>query len=248
MSKPSTRAAMERVFQVLETLALNPEGLALKNLAGTTGIESSTLSRICATLVTLGLVRKNNYRVFAVDAGLVYLGIRAMDAFRLPAGVEKILGEAAAEESMEIALGTRHRHDALYLYRGGRSLQKDVEPVAAFHPLHGSNIGLTVLAMENLPVRECSSLLMESYGRDTGKSLPTKDLKRLLTLLEETRTNGYGIMDLGGRFNSAFPFRWRDRWYSVALYGRLGASRDARRKAIALTCLLRDKIRRAVDA
>jgi len=247
MPAPATRAALERVFQILETLALHPDGRPLKELSTATGIHSSTLSRICSNLVALGLVRKSNYRVFAVDAGLVYLGIRAMDAFRIPAPVEQILQDAAAEGHMQVALGTRHRHYALYLHRAGRSLQKDVHPSLAFHPLHSSNIGLTVLAMENPSLQDEKNLLQESYERAYEKKIPAPLLKQLLSQLAATKQEGYGVLGADDQFNAAFPFRWRDRWYSVALFGRLGKFPGARRETIALTCLLRDKIERAIQ-
>lgn len=247
MPAPSPRAALERVFDVLETLALHPDGLALKDLSAATRIHSSTLSRICGNLVGLGLVRKNSYRIFAVDAGLVYLGIRALDAFRPPPAITRLLEETAATCRAQVALGTRHRHLALYLHRAGRSLDLAALPSPAFYPLHHSNVGLTVLAMEGHAPKDELSILMESHLREGDPKPSRPEGQAQLATLEKIRRNGYGSLLVNDAFNAAFPFRWRDRWYAISLYGKLSAAKSSQRDRIAATCLLRDTILRIIQ-
>lgn len=72
--------SIERIFQVLEILALNPEGLSLLALSEKTGLPSSTLHRLLHTLYALGYTEwrysssapyKLTLRLFEYGSGLV---------------------------------------------------------------------------------------------------------------------------------------------------------------------------------
>ena len=59
---PMTTRAVSRAFEVLETLALAPQGLRLHDLSHQVGLHKSTVFRLLRTLVELGYVAQAGQR------------------------------------------------------------------------------------------------------------------------------------------------------------------------------------------
>lgn len=59
MAEPSVQS-LERAFALLELLALHPRGMALTELAETTGLHKSTVHRLLGSLFSLGYVVKDS--------------------------------------------------------------------------------------------------------------------------------------------------------------------------------------------
>ncbi|MHC4914012.1 MAG: helix-turn-helix domain-containing protein, partial [Planctomycetota bacterium] len=122
------RNSLDKVFSVLDVIASSDGAVSLKELSGRTGHHPSTLSRILANLVEIGYVRKDSYREFSLDLGLIPLGQKALTHFPLPRLANPLIRGAAGRLDVHGALAGLHRGRLVYLYRS--RLQSGEGPLA----------------------------------------------------------------------------------------------------------------------
>lgn len=84
-----------RAFRIVETLAAHPEGLALSEIALSTELAAATVHRQLSSLVTLGLVRKQNAKAFVLGERLWVLASRMTNGADITHAATPILKELA---------------------------------------------------------------------------------------------------------------------------------------------------------
>jgi DNA-binding IclR family transcriptional regulator len=211
------RNSLEKVFSVLGVIAESDSPVSLKEISARTGHNPSTLSRILSNLVEIGYVRKENYRQFSLDLGLIPLGQKALSHFPLPRLANALIAATARKLGVAGALAGLHRGRMVYLYRS--RLHAEPWPLAEDYryPLHRSNCGMVILA--GLDDQEARRLLELSLSEASGgKRVSRTALRELLKRMDAIRADGYSWLVEKDAWNVAFPVAYRGRTFSVSLH------------------------------
>jgi DNA-binding IclR family transcriptional regulator len=229
------RNSLEKVFAVLGVIAESDSAVSLKAISERTGHNPSTLSRILANLVEIGYVRKESYREFSLDLGLIPLGQKALSHFPLPRIANPLIHETAVKLGVQGALAGMHRDRMVYLYRS--RIQEETGPLSEDYryPLHRSNCGLAILS--GVDDKEAKRLLSASLRAERpGRKLSLAELKRLLKQVAAVREDGYSWMLEKQAWNVAFPLSYRGRTFAVSLHA--GGKPPGKREKVILECSL----------
>ena len=217
MAEKSGVQSVERIFQLIESLAAHPAGAGLQCLAQDTDLAKSTVHRLLASLVSLGYAAQDEngrYRLtlkmFELSSGIV----NSMDIM----DVAKVHLERLAQRTGEaVHLVIRDGQDIVYIYKTESGPMRMSSRVGLRSPLYCTGVGKAILA--TLPADEVRNI----WQHTTPQKLTTHtivEFDALQAQLAEVRTNGYAIDDeenelgvrcvavaipgVGGRADSAF--------------------------------------------
>lgn len=217
MAEKSGVQSVERIFQLIESLAAHPAGAGLQRLAQDTDLAKSTVHRLLASLVSLGYAAQDEngrYRLtlkmFELSSGIV----NSMDIM----DVAKVHLERLAQRTGEaVHLVIRDGQDIVYIYKTESGPMRMSSRVGLRSPLYCTGVGKAILA--TLPADEVANI----WQHTTPQKLTTHtivEFDALQAQLAEVRTNGYAIDDeenelgvrcvavaipgVGGRADSAF--------------------------------------------
>jgi IclR family pca regulon transcriptional regulator len=210
------RNTLEKVFAVLEVVASGEKPVTLKEIARRTGHHPSTVSRILADLAEIGYVRKESYREFSLDLGLVPLGQMALTHFPLARLAIPLVAGSAARLGCHGALVGLHRDRLVYLYRSTLQQGSGTLPEDFRYPLHRANSSMALLSAR--PDEEARRLLAESLKAETGRA-PAAKVAALMKRLAAARRDGYATVREGRDWNVAFPLAHGGRTFAVSLHG-----------------------------
>ena len=217
MADKSGVQSVERIFQLIESLAAHPAGAGLQRLAQDTGLAKSTVHRLLASLVSLGYAAQDEngrYRLtlkmFELSSGIV----NSMDIM----DVAKVHLERLAQRTGEaVHLVIRDGQDIVYIYKTESGPMRMSSRVGLRSPLYCTGVGKAILA--TLPADEVAQIWQHTTSQKlTAHTIVEFDA--LQAQLTEVRTNGYAIDDeenelgvrcvavaipgVGGRADSAF--------------------------------------------
>ena len=217
MADKSGVQSVERIFQLIESLAAHPAGAGLQRLAQDTGLAKSTVHRLLASLVSLGYAAQDEngrYRLtlkmFELSSGIV----NSMDIM----DVAKVHLERLAQRTGEaVHLVIRDGQDIVYIYKTESGPMRMSSRVGLRSPLYCTGVGKAILA--TLPADEVAQIWQHTtLQKLTAHTIVEFDA--LQAQLTEVRTNGYAIDDeenelgvrcvavaipgVGGRADSAF--------------------------------------------
>ena len=217
MADKSGVQSVERIFQLIESLAAHPAGAGLQRLAQDTGLAKSTVHRLLASLVSLGYAAQDEngrYRLtlkmFELSSGIV----NSMDIM----DVAKVHLERLAQRTGEaVHLVIRDGQDIVYIYKTESGPMRMSSRVGLRSPLYCTGVGKAILA--TLPADEVAQIWQHTTPQKlTAHTIVEFDA--LQAQLTEVRTNGYAIDDeenelgvrcgavaipgVGGRADSAF--------------------------------------------
>ena len=217
MADKSGVQSVERIFQLIESLAAHPAGAGLQRLAQDTGLAKSTVHRLLASLVSLGYAAQDEngrYRLtlkmFELSSGIV----NSMDIM----DVAKVHLERLAQRTGEaVHLVIRDGQDSVYIYKTESGPMRMSSRVGLRSPLYCTGVGKAILA--TLPADEVAQIWQHTTPQKlTAHTIVEFDA--LQAQLTEVRTNGYAIDDeenelgvrcvavaipgVGGRADSAF--------------------------------------------
>ncbi len=183
---------LKRALEVFELLAKNPDGMALPEIARTTGCSKSSIFRIICTLEDCGYVRKNSdERTIRMSRKLAALGYasfgesniveKAMDILRL---MRDKIGETAM-------LGTLLEDSCVLIEQApGRFPFKFLGEVGMRISFNSSAPGKAMLSY--LPKDELEKRLSKiKFVRHNENTIC--DMKSFREELEATKSRGYGI-------------------------------------------------------
>ena len=217
MADKSGVQSVERIFQLIESLAAHPAGAGLQRLAQDTGLAKSTVHRLLASLVSLGYAAQDEngrYRLtlkmFELSSGIV----NSMDIM----DVAKVHLERLAQRTGEaVHLVIRDGQDIVYIYKTESGPMRMSSRVGLRSPLYCTGVGKAILA--TLPADEVAQIWQHTTPQKlTAHTIVEYDA--LQAQLTEVRTNGYAIdveenelgvrcvavaiPGVGGRADSAF--------------------------------------------
>ena len=146
MADKSGVQSVERIFQLIESLAAHPAGAGLQRLAQDTGLAKSTVHRLLASLVSLGYAAQDEngrYRLtlkmFELSSGIV----NSMDIM----DVAKVHLERLAQRTGEaVHLVIRDGQDIVYIYKTESGPMRMSSRVGLRSPLYCTGVGKAILA------------------------------------------------------------------------------------------------------
>mgnify|MGYP004662222217 CR=1 FL=1 len=206
MADKSGVQSVERIFQLIESLAAHPAGAGLQRLAQDTGLAKSTVHRLLASLVSLGYAAQD-------ENGRYRLTLKM---FELSSGIVNL--ERLAQRTGEaVHLVIRDGQDIVYIYKTESGPMRMSSRVGLRSPLYCTGVGKAILA--TLPADEVAQIWQHTTPQKlTAHTIVEFDA--LQAQLTEVRTNGYAIDDeetelgvrcvavaipgVGGRADSAF--------------------------------------------
>ena len=178
-AKTPTIQVIDRMFSVLNVLALHPDPVPLKLLSAQTGLHPSTAHRILNDLAVGGYVDRP-------EAGCYRLGLRLLELGNL-VKARLDVREAALGPMRElhklthqpVNLSMRQGDEIVYIERtySERSGMQVVRAVGGRAPLHLTSVGKLFLAHED-------TLRVRAYATRTGLSGHTRNSITELPLLE----------------------------------------------------------------
>lgn len=192
MADKSGVQSVERIFQLIESLAAHPAGAGLQRLAQDTGLAKSTVHRLLASLVSLGYAAQDEngrYRLtlkmFELSSGIV----NSMDIM----DVAKVHLERLAQRTGEaVHLVIRDGQDIVYIYKTESGPMRMSSRVGLRSPLYCTGVGKAILA--TLPADEVAQIWQHTTPQKlTAHTIVEYDA--LQAQLTEVRTNGYAIDD-----------------------------------------------------
>ena len=217
MADKSGVQSVERIFQLIESLAAHPAGAGLQRLAQDTGLAKSTVHRLLASLVSLGYAAQDEngrYRLtlkmFELSSGIV----NSMDIM----DVAKVHLERLAQRTGEaVHLVIRDGQDIVYIYKTESGPMRMSSRVGLRSPLYCTGVGKAILP--TLPADEVTNIWQHTTPQKLTAHTSV-EFDALQAQLTEVRTNGYAIDDeenelgvrcvavaipgVGGRADSAF--------------------------------------------
>lgn len=172
---------IERMMSLLDALAQSNEPVALKQLAQTTGLHSSTAHRILAAMTAGRFVERQDAGNYALGIRLLELGNLVKNRINIREIALPYMQKLHEKIGESVNLGIRHEDEIIYIERtsSGRSLVRVVYLVGGRAPLHLTSQGKLFLA-EDGPEK------VREYAKRTGlPGVTTTSLTTLATLEKE---------------------------------------------------------------
>ncbi|TLW90903.1 IclR family transcriptional regulator [Saccharomonospora piscinae] len=138
--------SLERAFELLERLADTGGEAGLSELAHASGLPMPTIHRLIRTLVTLGYVRQNANRRYALGARLIRLGENA--SLQFGTWARPLLAELVEEVGETANLAVLERDEVVYVAQVAsrrHSMRMFTEVGRRLLP-HGTGVGKAMLA------------------------------------------------------------------------------------------------------
>ena len=189
-------AAIDRCLSLVETLAPEPEGLSLGDLAQRVDLPKSAAHRMLATLIQRGYVRQDPVtQAYMLSLRLALLAFRYLDARQLPDAAQTVLDRLAQETREYCRLALVDGEELVWIARAqGASQGLRYDPdMGQEVVLHATATGKAWLA--TLPEEESLRIVCARGFRappHAGKRL-IHGVVELRQHLVETRRRGYAI-------------------------------------------------------
>lgn len=180
-----------RAFEILEVIAAQGGELSLSEIAASVGLPAPSAHRLLRTLVSLGYLRQETSRRYALAPRLIRLGESAAKQFGawgypVLIGLMEAIGESA---NMAILDGS----NAIYVAQvAGRHSMRMFTEVGRRVPVHCTGVGKALLAQ--LPPAEVRGIVARTgMAAQTPHTITQPD--RLERELERIRNQGYAVDD-----------------------------------------------------
>jgi IclR family acetate operon transcriptional repressor len=180
-----------RAFEILEAIAAQGGELSLSEIAASVGLPAPSAHRLLRTLVSLGYLRQETSRRYALAPRLIRLGESAAKQFGawgypVLTGLMETIGESA---NMAILDGS----NAIYVAQvAGRHSMRMFTEVGRRVPLHATGVGKALLTQ--LPDDEIIRIL-DLAGMPTVTPHTITDPAVMLQDVRASRIRGYSTDD-----------------------------------------------------
>lgn len=187
--------SIDRVLDIVETLAAAPQGLALFELGAATGLHVSTAYRLLNALGNRGYVRKDAISgKYRLTLRLFEVGSRVSGTIDLLSAAKPMLDDLSDFTQEAVHLARRDGSDMVYLYKAEpfRQLVRMESHVGHRAPMYCTAVGKSILAL--LPPEEVKVVWESSQIHEFTKSTII-DPAVFQEELEETHSRGYALDD-----------------------------------------------------
>lgn len=186
--------SIDRIFDIVETLAKFPQGMPLSDLAAATGLHVSTAHRLVQSLARRGYALKDRNGRYRLTLRLYEIGSQVSGVLNLLTIARPMLEQLAILSQEAVHLVERDGEDVLYLYKAEprQQLVRMGSSVGLRNPMYCTGVGKSILAQ--LP----DDQLAEIWKNTTVCAYTEKTITDLDTLradLALVRQRGYAIDD-----------------------------------------------------
>jgi DNA-binding IclR family transcriptional regulator len=188
----ATSTSVERAFELLDLIATAPDGLTLSELTASSPRSKSTTHRYVATLVSLGVVRRDGSGRLRPGLKLLELAASLLEDDDLRATAGPVLDDLARSTGETVHLGVPSDGEVVYIAKveSPHSVRL-VSRIGARIPLHCSAMGKALLAA--LGPAELDGLLAAPREARTSRTLVTAQALR--DEVERIRETGIAVDD-----------------------------------------------------
>jgi DNA-binding IclR family transcriptional regulator len=179
-----------KTFAIVEALASEPEGIALKTLAQRVGMTKPTTHRILGNLVKLGYAESSSPGEYHLTAKLSVVADRQIQS-RLLSAARAVIKNLHDEIGHTVNLAVLRGDRVIYLavLESKQKLGRVVAPLST-DPFHTTALGRSILAF--LPRRKRERLLADGkVERRTARTIVDKGI--LMATLDRIREDGYAL-------------------------------------------------------
>lgn len=185
--------SLVRAARVLQAIASAPKGRTLREVTSQTGMSHPTAHRVCAMLIELGWLERDQNKRFFLGKELSILGLAALRRHPLEAIARPLLEALNAATGQTVYLLARSHDEAVCLSRiEGRSVVRTfLLDVGSRWPLGWGAGGMAILA--TLPDTEAAEII--ARNRERFAALDGFDQNQFEKRLEFARANKYARHD-----------------------------------------------------
>ena len=189
-SDKTTIQVIERMTSLLDTLALAPDPVSLKDLSAATGLHPSTAHRILNDLVLKRLVDRSEPGTYRLGMRLLELGNVVKSRLSVREAALGFMRNLHRKTNQTVNLSVRQNDEIVYIDRAfsERSGMQVVRAIGGRAPLHLTSTGKLFLSIDD-------PKLVRSYATRTGLAGHNKnsitDLHKLEHELSLVRSLGY---------------------------------------------------------
>ena len=189
----ATSTSVERAFELLDLIAAAPDGLSLSELTALAPRSKSTTHRYVATLLGLGVVRRDDAGRLRPGLKLLELAVALLEGDDLRATAGPLLADLARHTGETVHLGVLSEGEVVYIAKieSPHSVRL-VSRIGARVPLHCSAMGKALLASLS-PEELDAALAGRSRERRTPHTLT--GAAELRAEIERVRASGIAIDD-----------------------------------------------------
>lgn len=193
ISSPANKTSIqviERMVSLLDTLALHPDPVSLKELSIATGLHPSTAHRILNDMVLKRFVDRTEPGSYRLGMRLLELGNVVKSRLNVREAALDFMGALHRKTHQTINLSVRQGDEIVYIDRAfsERSGMQVVRAIGGRAPLHLTSTGKLFLSVDD-------PKLVRSYATRTGLSGHNRnsitDLSKLERELSLVRSRGY---------------------------------------------------------
>jgi DNA-binding IclR family transcriptional regulator len=196
-SSPNVQV-INRMLDILETLADEKEGLRLTELAAKVDLPSSTVHRLLNLMVRRGYVEQDeDTHRHSLGLKIVELYGKLQGRLQLPQRAAPLMQKLAQCTGELVQVAVLSKGEMLYiLTQDGTRIPRLHTPVGSRSPVHCTSLGKAVLAqLEESDVRS----IIEEKGLKKFTPRTIDSMDRLLAELKQIREKGYAI-DYGEQY------------------------------------------------
>ncbi|MQR01540.1 IclR family transcriptional regulator [Glaciimonas soli] len=189
-SEKTSIQVIERMTSLLDTLALAPDPVSLKDLSAATGLHPSTAHRILSDLVLKRLVDRSEPGTYRLGMRLLELGNVVKSRLNVREAALDFMRALHRKTNQTVNLSVRQSDEIIYIDRAfsERSGMQVVRAIGGRAPLHLTSTGKLFLSIDD-------PKLVRSYATRTGLAGHNKnsitDLTKLERELSLVRSLGY---------------------------------------------------------
>ena len=190
---PYRSTSVERAFELVDRVAASgPDGVTLAQLASEVATAKSTTHRYVATLLGLGVLRRDSAGQLHLGLKLVELAGALLGSDNLRTAAEPILHELVARTRETVHLGVPSDGHVVYIAKveSPQSVRL-VSRIGARAPFHCSSMGKAMLAAFDEPELRVAL----ERPREVRTAHTITGLEPLLAELDKVRASGVAIDD-----------------------------------------------------
>lgn len=236
---------LEKTFLILELITSASEPVSLKELADSSDLPASTVSRITGDLIEAGYVEKADYRRFEPALGLIRLGQNTTNNLKLTNRINPMIRSRVRALDVNGALAGLERDQLVYLFRSDVFAPPEESGLPCMVPLCRSHIAVMILA-KSRSLEDAVKLLSDSQNSSHNRNrsrIEPEEFRRRLTVAAEQ--GFWHHIEPNGNWNISFPLEYDGRVYGLSLYGRYASRQNFDRllfEASLLTSQVREEL------
>lgn len=185
--------SLEKGFRLLECFESSHRRLSLTQLAQLSGLDNSSLQRLLHTLMTLGYLRKDDHKLYALTPRMLHLGTNYLRTNDLVERATPLLQIAHAKSGETINLVELDGADTIFVARFLAEHPINIWILLGSRtPVFCSAAGRVMLA--HMPAAQARAIV-ERCDRRAFTARTLTDTEAIMAKVEQARAEGYAVSE-----------------------------------------------------